>query len=77
MRKRTLPAVLGSLVLASSLQAVVPQKWELRTRDDYLRGKFDGISVSYDGSLALAPKEEKIAAPRKSSISRSWRRRTA
>jgi len=63
MRKRILPAVLGSLVLASSLQAVVPQKWELRTRDDYLRGKFDGVSVSYDGSLALAPKEEKIAAP--------------
>ena len=63
MRKRTLPAVLGLLVLASALQAVVPQKWELRTRDDYLRGKFDGISVSYDGTLALAPKEEKIAAP--------------
>lgn len=63
MRKHALPAVLGLLVLASSLQAVVPQKWELRTRDDYLRGKFDGVSVSYDGALALAPKEEKIAAP--------------
>jgi sugar lactone lactonase YvrE len=63
MRKCALPAVLGLLVLASSLQAVVPQKWELRTRDDYLRGKFDGVSVSYDGTLALAPKEEKIAAP--------------
>jgi hypothetical protein len=63
MRKSSLPVVLGLLVLASSLQAVVPQKWELRTRDDYLRGKFDGISVSYDGTLALAPKEEKIAAP--------------
>jgi len=63
MRKHTLPAVLGLLVLASVLSAVVPQKWELRTRDDYLRGKFDGVSVSYDGTLALAPKEEKIAAP--------------
>jgi hypothetical protein len=63
MRQRVLAIVLGSLVLASVLQAVVPQKWELRTRDDYLRGKFDGISVSYDGTLALAPKEEKIAAP--------------
>ena len=63
MRQRIPAVVLGSLVLASVLQAVVPQKWELRTRDDYLRGKFDGISVSYDGSLALAPKEEKIAAP--------------
>jgi hypothetical protein len=63
MRKPTLVGILGLAVLATSLQAVVPQKWELRTREDYLRGKFDGISVSYDGTLALAPKEEKIAAP--------------
>jgi hypothetical protein len=52
-----------AVVLAASLEAVVPQKWELRTREDYLRGKFEGISVSYDGTLALAPKEEKLAAP--------------
>lgn len=63
MRKPPLLGILGLAVLATSLQAVVPQKWELRTREDYLRGKFDGISVSYDGMLALAPKEEKIAAP--------------
>jgi sugar lactone lactonase YvrE len=63
MRKPVLAAVLGTLALASSLPAVVPQKWELRTRDDYLRGKFEGISVSYDGTLALAPQERKIAAP--------------
>ncbi len=63
MRQPALPVVLGLFVLASSLQAVVPQKWELRTREDYLRGKFDGVSVSYDGTLALAPKEQKIAAP--------------
>jgi hypothetical protein len=63
MRKTPLVGILGLAVLATSLQAVVPQKWELRTREDYLRGKFDGISVSYDGMLALAPKEEKIAAP--------------
>ncbi len=63
MRKLRLSVALALLVLASSLQAVVPQKWELRTRDDYLRGKFDGVSVSYDGALALAPREERIAAP--------------
>lgn len=63
MRQHPLSVILGLLILASSLQAVVPQKWELRTRDDYLRGKFDGVSVSYDGTLALAPKEEKLAAP--------------
>jgi hypothetical protein len=63
MRKQPLFGILGLAVLATSLQAVVPQKWELRTREDYLRGKFDGLSVSYDGMLALAPKEERIAAP--------------
>ncbi len=63
MRKVTPLAVAGLVALAASLGAVVPQKWELRTREDYLRGKFDGVSVAYDGTLALAPKEEKIAAP--------------
>jgi sugar lactone lactonase YvrE len=63
MRKPALTVVLGTLALVSALRAVVPQKWELRTREDYLRGKFDGVSVSYDGTLALAPMEEKIAAP--------------
>jgi hypothetical protein len=64
MRKSPLAvAAVLAVVLAASLEAVAPQKWELRTREDYLRGKFNGISVSYDGTLALAPKEEKIEAP--------------
>ena len=63
MRKTALFTLLALLAVAASLQAVVPQKWELRTREDYLRGKFDGVSVSTDGALALAPKEQKIAAP--------------
>src|SRR4030042_747123 len=63
MKKLSLAAILGRVIRTASPHAVVPQKWELRTREDYLRGKFDGISVSYDGMLALAPKEEKIAAP--------------
>jgi sugar lactone lactonase YvrE len=63
MRKPVLAAVLGTLALAPTLLAVVPQRWELRTREDYLRGKFEGISVSYDGTLALAPQEQKIVAP--------------
>lgn len=54
-------AITAFLVLA--LQGVVPQKWEMRSRDDFLKGKFDGISVSYDGALSLSPKEEKIEAP--------------
>jgi len=56
-------AAVLALASAVTLEAVVPQRWELRTRDDYLRGKFDGVSVAYDGALALAPKEEKLDAP--------------
>ncbi len=63
MTKRSLLGILGMAILAVSLQAVVPQKWELRTKDDFLKGKFDGISVSNDGVLALAPKIEPTAAP--------------
>ena len=56
-------AAVLALALAVTLEAIAPQRWELRTREDYLRGKFDGVSVSYDGTLALAPKEEKLDAP--------------
>lgn len=63
MKKPIVFIALGIAALAASLQAVVPRKWELRTREDFLKGKFDGISVSSEGTLALAPKEEKIPAP--------------
>lgn len=65
MRKPSLAPAAAALaaLLVATLGAVVPQKWELRTRDDYLKGKFDGVSVSYDGTLTLAPKQEKLAAP--------------
>ncbi len=42
---------------------VVPQKWEVRSKDDFLKGKFEGISVSFDGILSLSPREEKIEGP--------------
>jgi hypothetical protein len=63
MRKLPLFGFLWMAVLSLSLQAVVPQKWELRTKEDFLKGKLGGVSVANDGTLALAPKEEKIEAP--------------
>jgi glucose/arabinose dehydrogenase len=63
MRKLRLFGFLWMAVLSLSLQAVVPQKWELRTKEDFLKGKLGGVSVANDGALALAPKEEKIEAP--------------
>ncbi len=63
MRKLSLFGFLWAAALCLALQAVVPQKWELRSKDDFLKGKLDGISVSYEGVLTLAPKEDKIASP--------------
>ena len=54
---------IGIVGLVSSLEAVGPRKWELRTKDDFIKGKLDGISVSYEGVLSLAPKEEKLEGP--------------
>ncbi len=56
--------LLGStLLLAAAAGAVVPQQWTLRSFDDFLRGKFNGIAVTSDGVLALASPEEKIDGP--------------
>ena len=61
--KKIVPGILMSVVLALSLEAVVPRRWELRTKEDFLRGKFDGVSLAFDGVLALAPQEDRIAGP--------------
>jgi len=63
MRKMSLFGILWAVALCLTLQAVVPQKWELQTKEDFLKGKLGGVSVSDEGVLALAPKEEKIASP--------------
>lgn len=52
-----------TILAAQALHGVVPQKWEIRSKDEFLKGKLDGISVSYEGVLSLSPKEEKIDAP--------------
>jgi hypothetical protein len=51
------------IVMALFLVAVQPQRWELRNINDHLRGKFEGISVTYDGVLSLSPKEVTMEAP--------------
>jgi hypothetical protein len=63
MKKTCLMTFLAILFTALSLEAVVPRKWELRSKDAYLKGKLDGVSVSYEGVLSLAPKEDKLEGP--------------
>jgi hypothetical protein len=63
MRKLCLFGILWAAVSGIFLLAVVPQKWEIRSKDDFLKGKLGGVSVSNEGVLTLAPKEDKIASP--------------
>ncbi len=62
MKKRLFLAlkIMAVLLLVSHLQAVVPRKWELRSKDDFLKGKFSGTSLSSDGVLSIGPRLEKL-----------------
>jgi len=63
MKKKGLIIIIAIFLISSGLHGVVPQKWELQSKDDFLKGKFEGISVSFDGFLSLSPKEEEIEGP--------------
>ncbi len=59
-------SVLGVVLLIVSVvstEAVSPRSWELIRLEQFLKGKFDGISVSYTGILSLAPREVKWQGP--------------
>ncbi len=45
------------------LHAVHPKKYEIQRIDEFLEGKFEGVSVSFNGILSLSPKEEIIEGP--------------
>ncbi|MDH7493392.1 MAG: hypothetical protein QHH44_05860 [Candidatus Saccharicenans sp.] len=65
MRKRSFLAfqILAMLLVVSQLQAVVPRRWELRSREDFLRGKFSGASLNAEGVLSIGPRMEKLELP--------------
>ncbi|MCK4758967.1 MAG: WD40 repeat domain-containing protein, partial [Candidatus Aminicenantes bacterium] len=63
MKRALVPFFVMSILFAQALHGVVPQKWEIRNKYDFLRGKLSGISISYDGVLSLSPKEEPVEAP--------------
>jgi hypothetical protein len=54
-RSAALAAALAAYALASGTQA-----WEMSSYADFVRGRFDGISLSRDGRLSLAPKMETV-----------------
>ncbi len=56
---RTRSAVLCVFAVAS-LQAATTTTWEMNTYQDFLRGRFTGVSLDRDGKLTLAPKLETV-----------------
>ncbi|MFZ2054165.1 MAG: hypothetical protein WAU81_08200 [Candidatus Aminicenantales bacterium] len=54
---------IGIVGMTLLVEAVVPRKWEIRAKDDFLKGKLDGLSVTFEGVLSLAPKEDKLDGP--------------
>jgi len=63
MKKSILCTAVYFFLMASIAWAALPQKWTVRSYEDFLRGKFDGVSVSAEGWLSLSPREEKIEGP--------------
>lgn len=63
MKKISAAACLIFFVLLTTAQGVIPKKWELQRYEQFLKGKFKGISLSYEGILSLAPKEIKMEGP--------------
>ena len=54
-RTAAIAAALAAYALASGTQA-----WEMSSYGDFVRGRFDGISLSREGRLSLAPKMETV-----------------
>ena len=49
-------AALAFAAMAVSLGAATTATWEMNTYQDFLRGRFEGLSLDHDGRLTVAPK---------------------
>ena len=46
----------AALILAAPCSASTSAVWEMTSFSDFVKGKFDGVSLGRDGRLSLAPK---------------------
>jgi len=53
-------AMLVILIITPSLRASTTTAWEMNMYQDFVRGRFQGVSLSRDGRLMLAPKLETL-----------------
>ena len=57
---KVLRATALATVISASLGAATTATWEMNTYQDFLKGRFQGISLERDGRLTLAPKLETV-----------------
>jgi hypothetical protein len=60
IRPRFLTLAALAAVLGPSLPGSGTTAWEMNSYADFIRGRFDGVSLSRDGRLSLAPKLETL-----------------
>jgi len=63
MKKALFGIIFVLMFIGQGVYSVTPQKWILESFDDFIKGKFEGITVSSDGKLTLSPVEEVLKAP--------------
>jgi outer membrane protein assembly factor BamB len=58
--KKFCTAAFALAAMAVALNAATTATWEMNTYQDFLRGRFDGLSLDHDGRLTVAPKLETV-----------------
>ncbi len=58
--KKFSKAALAFTAMAMSLSAATTATWEMNTYQDFLKGRFQGLSLDRDGRLTVAPKLETV-----------------
>ena len=52
--------LLGAILFAGSAAGSATTAWEMTSYQDFIRGQFQGVSLSRDGRLTLAPKVDTL-----------------
>lgn len=58
--KTVIPALLLGCLATGSVWAATSTTWEMNTYQDFLKGRFTGVSLDQNGKLTLAPKLETV-----------------
>ncbi len=63
MKKAFFVIILVLMFMVQAGYSVTPKKWILESFDDFIKGKFNGITISSEGKLTLSPREEELKTP--------------